>query len=159
MPFRGPDCGGRAFGAIRGPYCAPRGLAEVLRQLGALEDVVAPVRGAGTLGLLQRLVVVLQRNKCYRDSVVKRINAKLMAQLIVRELEDVVKQGLKRRAVRHGRSMEEEIREILRNAAREEQGSPTRLGSRIAARFRNTGLDTDLPELRGTEASAADFAE
>ena len=82
-----------------------------------------------------------------------------MAQLIVRELEEVVKQGLKRRAVRHGRSMEEEIREILRNAAREEQGSPTRLGSRIAARFRDTGLDTDLPELRGTEASAANFAE
>ena len=30
-----------------------------------------------------------------------------MAQVIVRELEEVVKQGLKRRAARHGNSMEE----------------------------------------------------
>lgn len=83
----------------------------------------------------------------------------MMAQVIVRELEDVVKQGLKRRAVRHGRSMEEEIREILRNAVRVEQDPPTRLGSRIAARFRGKGLDTDLPELRGTEARSASFGE
>jgi plasmid stability protein len=83
----------------------------------------------------------------------------MMAQVIVRELEEVVKQGLKRRAARHGRSMEEEIREILRNAAREEPGSPTRLGSRIAARFRGKGLDADLIELRGTEARPADLEE
>jgi len=82
-----------------------------------------------------------------------------MAQVIVRELEEVVKQGLKRRAERHGRSMEEEVREILRNAVREEQAPPTRLGSRIAARFRGKGLETDLPELRGTEARPATFEE
>ena len=82
-----------------------------------------------------------------------------MAQVIVRELEEVVKQGLKRRAARHGRSMEEEIREILRNAAREERGSPARLGSRIAARFSGKGLDAELIELRGTEARPADLEE
>lgn len=81
----------------------------------------------------------------------------VMAQVIVRELEDVVKQGLKRRAARHGNSMEEEIREILRNAVRQEQAPPSRLGSRIAARFRDQGLDTDLPELQGSEARAATF--
>jgi plasmid stability protein len=55
--------------------------------------------------------------------------------------------------------MEEEVREILRNAVREEQAPPTRLGSRIAARFRGKGLETDLPELRGTEARPATFEE
>lgn len=42
-----------------------------------------------------------------------------MAQLIVRHLEDV-KARLKRRAERHGRSMQEEVRHILRNALKEE---------------------------------------
>jgi plasmid stability protein len=37
-----------------------------------------------------------------------------VAQVIVRNLEDAVKRKLERRAVRHGRSMEEEIRDILR---------------------------------------------
>ena len=82
-----------------------------------------------------------------------------MAQVIVRELEEVVKQGLKRRASRHGNSMEEEIREILRNAVRQEPGSTSRLGSRIAARFKGQGLDKDLPELKGSEARAATFRE
>jgi plasmid stability protein len=40
-----------------------------------------------------------------------------MAQFVVRDLEDEVKARLKRCAELHGRSMEEEIRHILRNAA------------------------------------------
>ena len=53
-----------------------------------------------------------------------------MAQLIVRNLEDAVKRKLKRRAARHGRSMEEEIRDILRGMGLDfgmqfdEQGNP-----------------------------------
>jgi antitoxin FitA len=39
-----------------------------------------------------------------------------MGQLVVRHLEDEVKSRLKRRAARNGRSMEEEARDILRNA-------------------------------------------
>lgn len=39
-----------------------------------------------------------------------------MARFIVRDLEDGVNRRLKRRAERHGRSMEEEIRDILRDA-------------------------------------------
>ena len=39
-----------------------------------------------------------------------------MAQLIVRNLEEDVVRELKLRAVRHGRSAEEEHREILRQA-------------------------------------------
>ena len=47
-----------------------------------------------------------------------------MAQLIVRNLEEAVKRKLKlkRRAARHGHSMEQEIREILRNAVK--MGAP-----------------------------------
>jgi len=72
-----------------------------------------------------------------------------LAQVVVRNLEEDVKARLKRRAERHGRSMEEEVREILRNAARDEGRPVDRLGSRIAARFARTGLDAELPELRG----------
>jgi plasmid stability protein len=80
----------------------------------------------------------------------------LMAQFVVRQLEEEVKVRLQRRAERHGHSMEAEIREILRNAAKEEGLSAEGLGSRIAARFRGRGLQADLPELRGHRARPAD---
>ena len=80
-----------------------------------------------------------------------------MAQFVVRHLEDDVAARLKRRAKRHGRSMEEEVRHILRNATKDEHRAVRRLGSRIAARFRGLGLTRDLPELRGQPARAADF--
>ena len=48
-----------------------------------------------------------------------------MAQVIVRNLEDAVKRKLQRRAARHGRSMEEEIRDILRDAVKDD-GKPSR---------------------------------
>jgi plasmid stability protein len=80
-----------------------------------------------------------------------------MAQLLVRQLDDDVKVKLQRRARRHGRSTEEEIREILRNAVREEGSARAPLGSRLAARFARIGLEQDIPELRGQEARPADF--
>jgi antitoxin FitA len=72
-----------------------------------------------------------------------------MAQFVVRDMEEQVKARLKRRAERHRRSMEDEIRHILRNAVRESGRPITSLGSRIAARFANVALSTDLPELHG----------
>ena len=81
----------------------------------------------------------------------------LMAQFVVRNLEEEVKVRLKRRAQRHGRSMEEEIRHILRNAAKESGRSVTKLGSQMAARFRGGGLLKELPELSGQVARAAGF--
>jgi len=80
-----------------------------------------------------------------------------MAQFVVRNLEADVKTRLKRRAVRHGRSMEDEVRHILRNAATVEPRAATGLGSRIAARFRKVGLDADLPEWHGQAPRSADF--
>jgi plasmid stability protein len=80
-----------------------------------------------------------------------------MAQVIVRHLEDDVKARLKRRAERNGRSMEDEVRQILRNALKGEGKRVARLGSRIAARFRRIGLTAELPELRGQPARRAGF--
>ena len=82
-----------------------------------------------------------------------------MAQFIVRDLEDDVKARLKRRAAHHGRSMEEEVRHILRNAVKEQNQHLPKLGSRIAARFAKAGLTTDLPELHGQLPRSAEFGK
>lgn len=68
-----------------------------------------------------------------------------MAQLLVRNLEDEVKARLRERAARHGRSMEEEVREILREAANVEPAKSGGLGSEIVAMFSGQGLGFDLP--------------
>lgn len=82
-----------------------------------------------------------------------------MAQFVVRQLEEEIKARLKRRAARAGRSMEEEVRHILRNAVKRGAESAPRLGSRISARFRKAGLTADLPELRGQPARPADLGK
>jgi plasmid stability protein len=53
--------------------------------------------------------------------------------------------------------MEEEVRQILRNAAKPESRSVRKLGSRIAARFKRAGLSADLPERWGQQARPAEF--
>jgi plasmid stability protein len=80
-----------------------------------------------------------------------------MAQFVVRNLEDDVTEKLKRRAKRNARSMEDEVRHILRSAVQERPAQVGRLGSRIAQRFRRIGFAADLPEFRGQTAHAADF--
>jgi plasmid stability protein len=80
-----------------------------------------------------------------------------MAQLLVRHLDDDVKTKLQRRARRHGHSTEEEVREILRNAVRDEGGARAPLGSQFASRFAGLGLTQDVPELRGEQARPADL--
>ena len=70
-----------------------------------------------------------------------------MAQVIVRNIEIEIKTGLKQRAVQHGWSMEEEVRQILRNAVNQGEATPVKLGSRIAKRFADVGLVAPLPEL------------
>jgi plasmid stability protein len=80
-----------------------------------------------------------------------------MAQLVVRNLEEDVKAGLRRRARRHGRSTEAEVRDILRNAVRNETAPREHLGSRLAARFARIGLTAQVEELRGHVAYPAAF--
>jgi len=80
-----------------------------------------------------------------------------MAQLLVRHLEPAVKEGLQRRARRHGPSMEEEVRQILGKAVHEESGITVSagLGSAIAALFVDAALELPIPEWRGEGTQAA----
>jgi plasmid stability protein len=80
-----------------------------------------------------------------------------MAQVIVRNLDDAVKRKLQRRAARHGHSMEEEIRDILRNAVRDE-GKPRKgLGTEIAELFKGIELEEPIQELRGFDIEPPKF--
>jgi len=82
-----------------------------------------------------------------------------VAQILVRQLDDDVKAALQNRARAHGRSTEEEVREILRDAVRTDHTASAPLGSTIADRFRGLGLAGGIAELRGHPARAADLAE
>ena len=79
-----------------------------------------------------------------------------MAQIVVRDLEESVKQRLKRRAERHGRSMEEEVRDILRGAVHEEDPVGG-LGTEISNLFAKVGLQSEIPELTGHFIKPASF--
>ncbi|MFG6083634.1 plasmid stabilization protein [Paracoccus litorisediminis] len=69
-----------------------------------------------------------------------------MANITIRNLDDAVKQGLRLRAALHGRSMEDEVRHILRIAVGRSP-TPNNLGSAIHARFAALGgIDLDLPK-------------
>ena len=76
-----------------------------------------------------------------------------MAQLVVRNLEDDVRDKLRDRALTHGHSMEEEVRDILRAAVMQQESTPKKLGSTLAKRFSGNSDICDEPfvveELRG----------
>jgi plasmid stability protein len=83
-----------------------------------------------------------------------------MAQLLVRQLDPAVKEALQRQAQRHGHSMEEEVRLILRRAvevAHLGNDDATGLGSRIAALFADAPIDAPIEEWRGYSAQPASF--
>lgn len=80
-----------------------------------------------------------------------------MAKFVVRNLEEDATNKLKQRAGRHARSTEDEVRHIRRAAVQQRAGPAEKLGSRIAQRFRRADLGTDLLELRGATAIAAEF--
>ncbi len=80
-----------------------------------------------------------------------------MAQLVVRHLEENVKSRLQRRAIRNGRSTEEEVCDILRNAVRDEDRHTVPLGSRLRERFAGTGLEKEIPQVRRHRPRAASF--
>lgn len=84
-----------------------------------------------------------------------------MATLTVRGLDDELHARLRVQAARNGRSMEAEVREILREQLTKPV-EPGNLGSRIHARFAAIGGiqpgELELPERNGT-ARAAEFDE
>jgi len=68
-----------------------------------------------------------------------------MASITIRNLEDDLKRRLRVRAAEHGRSMEEEAREILRKVVGE-AAPPRDLAASIRARVAPLGgVDLDLP--------------
>lgn len=72
-----------------------------------------------------------------------------MGSITIRNLDDDVKRRLRVRAAEHGRSMEEEAREILRQVVT--RPTPLRdLGQSIHARFSEVG-GIDLPQPKRSE--------
>ncbi len=69
-----------------------------------------------------------------------------MASITIRNLEEPLKSRLRIRAATHGRSMEEEARDILRNVLNQEPVRPANLASAIRARFAPLG-GVELPEI------------
>ncbi len=82
-----------------------------------------------------------------------------MASLTIRNLDDETKARLRLQAARHGRSMEEEARTILRQAVMPspDPAGELGLGSRIQAHVAALGgVELDLPA-RSSMAEAAGF--
>ena len=82
-----------------------------------------------------------------------------MFQFVVRNLENEVKARLQRRARKHGRSVEEEVREILRDAVHDEEDPSAGLGTEISSLFAASGIDSEIPEFRGHEIQPPKFEE
>ena len=72
-----------------------------------------------------------------------------MARITIRNLEDDLKRKLRMRAARHGRSMEDEARQILRTALAEKAAEPTNLYAAIRRRIAPFGgVDLEIPRRR-----------
>ncbi|MHC5615308.1 MAG: FitA-like ribbon-helix-helix domain-containing protein [Nostoc sp.] len=69
-----------------------------------------------------------------------------MNNITISNLDDDIKSRLKKRAEKHGRSLEEEAREILRMALIENHEQPLNLANMIEQRFANLG-EFELPEI------------
>lgn len=68
-----------------------------------------------------------------------------MASITIRNLDDDIKQRLRVRAAEHGRSMEEEARDILRRVMGED-AAPRNLAAAIRARVASADrVDLELP--------------
>lgn len=80
-----------------------------------------------------------------------------MSTLTIRDFDDGLKAELRVRAARHGRSMEAEVREILR-AALTRATSTVGVGSRIHQRFSDVDVSFSLPP-RTESPRAAELPE
>jgi plasmid stability protein len=71
-----------------------------------------------------------------------------MAQIIVRNLDNDVKELLAINAKLNGHSMEEEVRQILKNSVKTENKKHG-FGTQISNRFKEVGLDFEIEEQKG----------
>ena len=83
-------------------------------------------------------------------------NFRSMATLTIRNLDDAVRDRLRQRAAEHGHSMEEEVRQILRQVVKPADKAATNegLGSQIHNHFaRLGGAELELPSRSDTPAA------
>ena len=69
-----------------------------------------------------------------------------MAVITIRNIDEAIKRRLRLRAAMHGRSMEDEARDVLRSALSTDVPRPRNLGQAIHERFRLLG-GVDLPDV------------
>ncbi|NBC66635.1 MAG: Arc family DNA-binding protein [Bacteroidetes bacterium] len=69
-----------------------------------------------------------------------------MASITIRNLDRLIKEKLRVQAAKHGRSMEEEVRSILKETFAKEPGQPENLAERIHKRFAAFG-GVNLPDI------------
>lgn len=80
-----------------------------------------------------------------------------MASMTIRNLDDALKQRLRVRAASHGRSMEDEARDILRAALSSDNPKPMNLAQSIRRRVTSAGgAELDIPR-REEIRDAPDF--
>ena len=71
---------------------------------------------------------------------------RVVASITVRNLDDGLKRRLRIRAAENDRSMEQEVREILRTVLAEDSPTPKRLGSALHTLFKPFGgVTLDIP--------------
>ena len=82
----------------------------------------------------------------------------VMASITIRNLDDEIKARLRVRSAQHGRSMEEEARDILRNTLATEVPTPLNLAESIRRRFSALGgVQLTVPP-RGPTREPPEFA-
>ncbi len=82
-----------------------------------------------------------------------------MASITIRNLDDQLKTRLRIQAAQHGKSMEDEARDILRAALSREPTAPANLAEAIQERFKALG-GVDLPIApREAARQPVDFSE
>jgi plasmid stability protein len=83
----------------------------------------------------------------------------LMASMTIRNIDDALKQRLRVRAATHGRSMEDEARDILRVALAASERPARNLSESIRARLASVGgIDLEIPA-RDAIRDAPDFGQ
>ena len=128
----------------------------VIRLSRRLRDVGSTIDGRISLGLsviararssttpipeLSRRYGRVDCNAVNAHSVYKRHGDGFMASITVRNLDNGLKRRLRIRAAEHGRSMEQEARDILKAALNEDAAPSTNLGTAIHRLFRPFGVE------------------
>ncbi|WP_459558267.1 hypothetical protein [Lacunimicrobium album] len=83
---------------------------------------------------------------------------RIMADLLVTNLDDKIREKLESMALARGMSVEETAKKLLASLVEVPPGSSKGLGTRISSLFRNVGFEEgEIQELRGCQARPAEF--